>query len=66
VTDGDGAERDLRITEIDKARTVFEFGPKPKPGKQPKPNGAKKAKKSSGTTAADQNTTASTKEKQTS
>ena len=69
VTDGDGAERDLRITEIDKARTVFEWGPKPKPGKQPKPNGAKKAKqakKSSGTTAAEQNTTTSTKEKQTS
>jgi ribosome maturation factor RimP len=69
VTEDDGAERDLRITEIDKARTVFEWGPKPKPGKQPKPNGAKKAKKakkSSGTTAAEQNTTTSTKEKQTS
>jgi ribosome maturation factor RimP len=69
VADGDGAERDLRITEIDKARTVFEWGPKPKPGKQPKSNGvkkAKKAKKSSGTTAAEQNTTTSTKEKQTS
>jgi ribosome maturation factor RimP len=69
VADGDGAERDLRITEIDKARTVFEWGPKPKPGKQPKSNGVKKAKKankSSGTTAAEQNTTTSTKEKQTS
>jgi ribosome maturation factor RimP len=65
----DGAERDLRITEVDKARTVFEWGPKPKPGKQPKSNGtkkAKKSKKSSGTTAAEENTTTSTKEKQTS
>ncbi len=31
----DGAERVVVITEIDKARTVFEWGPKPKPGKQP-------------------------------
>jgi ribosome maturation factor RimP len=31
----DGGERVVVITEIDKARTVFEWGPKPKPGKQP-------------------------------
>ena len=31
----DGAECVVVITEIDKARTVFEWGPKPKPGKQP-------------------------------
>lgn len=30
----DGTERSIPITEIDKARTVFEWGPKPKPGKQ--------------------------------
>jgi ribosome maturation factor RimP len=30
----DGTERTVAIEEIDKARTVFEYGPKPKPGKQ--------------------------------
>jgi ribosome maturation factor RimP len=40
----DGAERVVVITEIDKARTVFEWGPKPKPGKQP----GKQASKRSG------------------
>lgn len=30
----DGTERTVVIDEIDKARTVFEWGPKPKPGKQ--------------------------------
>ena len=35
-----GEERSIDITAIDKARTVFEFGPKPKPGK-PKPGTAK-------------------------
>ena len=29
----DGTERVIAIAEIDKARTVFEWGPKPKPGK---------------------------------
>jgi ribosome maturation factor RimP len=29
----DGEERSIRITDIDKARTVFEWGPAPKPGK---------------------------------
>ncbi|RLE20636.1 MAG: hypothetical protein DRJ50_10430 [Actinobacteria bacterium] len=60
LTDGDDVDRNIRITEIDKARTVFEWGPKPKPGKQPK---AKKA----GNSAADKSkTNKSTKEKQTS
>ncbi len=31
----DGTERTVAIAEIDKARTVFEWGPKPKPGKKP-------------------------------
>jgi ribosome maturation factor RimP len=35
-----GDERSIDISAIDKARTVFEFGPKPKPGK-PKPGAAK-------------------------
>lgn len=32
----DGVERTIGIDEIDKARTVFEWGPAPKPGKGPK------------------------------
>jgi ribosome maturation factor RimP len=30
----DGTERTLLLDDIDKSRTVFEWGPKPKPGKQ--------------------------------
>jgi ribosome maturation factor RimP len=30
----DGTERTIAIDDVDKARTVFEWGPKPKPGKQ--------------------------------
>jgi ribosome maturation factor RimP len=33
----DGTERSVPLAEIDKARTVFEWGPAPKPGKGPKP-----------------------------
>ena len=54
----DGTERSVVITEIDKARTVFEWGPKPKPGKQSSKQAG--AKPSAATT---QNPT-STKEKQ--
>jgi ribosome maturation factor RimP len=36
LADTDDIDRSVRITEIDKARTVFEFGPQPKPGKGPK------------------------------
>ena len=58
----DGTERSVVITEIDKARTVFEWGPKPKPGKQSGKQSSKKAgAKSSAATS--QNPT-STKEKQ--
>lgn len=60
LTDSDNVERDIRITEIDKARTMFEWGPKPKPGKQPK------AKKAGDSTAGKSKTNKSTKEKQTS
>jgi ribosome maturation factor RimP len=57
----DGTERTVVITEIDKARTVFEWGPKPKPGK---PSG-KQSKKATAKASAEttQNPT-STKEKQ--
>jgi ribosome maturation factor RimP len=38
----DGTERTVAITDIDKARTVFEWGPAPKPGKGPKTGGSKR------------------------
>jgi ribosome maturation factor RimP len=50
----DGTERTVAIADIDKARTVFEWGPKPKPGK--KQPGEKSAS----------NASTSNKEKQTS
>ncbi len=37
----DGTERSVSLDDVDKARTVFEWGPKPKPGKQSS-SGAKK------------------------
>ncbi len=39
----DGTERTVEIAGVDKARTVFEWGPKPKPGKGP--SGKKKQQK---------------------
>jgi ribosome maturation factor RimP len=56
----DGTERVVSIDDVDKARTVFEWGPKPKPGKQP--SGSKKKKAASNT--APSNTAQSNKEKQ--
>jgi ribosome maturation factor RimP len=58
----DGAERVVVITEIDKARTVFEWGPKPKPGKQP---GKQPSKRSGSKQPTDKSMNpSSTKEKQ--
>ena len=56
----DGSERTLALDDIDKARTVFEWGPKPKPGKQAS------GKKKSGATKSGTKptTTTSNKEKQ--
>ncbi len=56
----DGTDRAVSITDVDKARTVFEWGPQPKPGKQPT------GKNSSGATqsAKKSPTTTSNKEKQ--
>lgn len=31
----DGSERVIAVADVDKARTIFEWGPKPKPGKGP-------------------------------
>ncbi|MGB0112365.1 MAG: ribosome maturation factor RimP [Ilumatobacteraceae bacterium] len=58
----DETERTVDISEIDKARTVVDWGPKPKPGKQPaskKKSGAKTA-----TGAKNTKNTTSTKETQ--
>jgi ribosome maturation factor RimP len=55
----DGTERTVAIADIDKARTVFEWGPKPKPGQKPS------AKKSPGKQSAS-NVSTSNKEKQSS
>lgn len=52
-------ERVVRTTEIDKARTVFEWGPQPKPGKGPKPKKPRPATE-------ELNSKTPTKEKQTS
>ena len=40
-----GDERTIEIDAVDKARTVFEWGPKPKPGKGPGNTKSKKSKK---------------------
>jgi ribosome maturation factor RimP len=61
----DGTERIVSIDDVDKARTVFEWGPKPKPGKQP--SGSKKKKTASNQAPSDQapsNQAQSNKEKQ--
>jgi ribosome maturation factor RimP len=61
----DGTERVVSIDDVDKARTVFEWGPKPKPGKQP--SGSKKKKTASNqaqSNTARSNTAQSNKEKQ--
>jgi len=51
----DGTERTLALDDIDKSRTVFEWGPKPKPGKQP--SGKKTpAKNASGKNTSGKNT----------
>ncbi len=60
----DGTERTVSIGDVDKARTVFEWGPQPKPGKQStaksKPGAKQTAEKSPATTS----NAASNKEKQ--
>jgi ribosome maturation factor RimP len=58
-----GEERVITVADVDKARTIFEWGPKPKPGKGP---GNTKTKNSAKTSPkSKQNTTTShTKEKQ--
>jgi len=57
----DGTERPVAITDVDKARTVFEWGPKPKPGKQSSGKNAAGAKQSTKNTTTN---TTTNKEKQ--
>jgi len=62
----EGDERVVAINDIDKARTVFEWGPKPKPGQQPGKKSSKKSnKKAAAKVPADSSKNpTSTKEKQ--
>ncbi len=64
IRSADGTVRVIDIDAVDKARTVFEWGPKPKPGGKNKKNSGKKKQSGGASTAAA--TTDSTKEKQTS
>lgn len=59
----EGDERIVAVADVDKARTIFEWGPKPKPGKGP---GNTKTKNSSKTTpkSAQKTDATHTKEKQ--
>ncbi|MGB3735528.1 MAG: ribosome maturation factor RimP [Ilumatobacter sp.] len=50
----DGDERVITIADVDKARTIFEWGPKPKPGKGP---GNTKTKNSAKTTSTSKSNT---------
>ena len=60
----DGAERTVSIGEVDKARTVFEWGPQPKPGKQPAAKSRSGAKPTSETSPTITSNATSNKEKQ--
>ncbi len=57
----DGTERAVALDDVDKARTVFEWGPKPKPGKQK--SGSKKSGSKSAEKSAKSPTNTSNKEK---
>jgi ribosome maturation factor RimP len=60
----DGTERIVSIDDVDKARTVFEWGPKPKPGKQPSGSKKKTASNQAPSDQAPSNQAQSNKEKQ--
>ena len=59
----EGEERIVAIADVDKARTIFEWGPKPKPGKGPGNTKTKNSAKSQKTKTS-HNPTHSTREKQ--
>ena len=62
----EGSEQVVAISDIDKARTVFEWGPKPKPGQKPGQKPGKKSSKKAAAKApaASTENPTSTKEKQ--
>jgi ribosome maturation factor RimP len=60
----DGTERIVSIDDVDKARTVFEWGPKQKPGKQPSGSKKKTASNQTASNQAPSNRAPSNKEKQ--
>jgi ribosome maturation factor RimP len=64
----EGDERVITVADVDKARTIFEWGPKPKPGKGPgntkTKNSAKLSPKSMQNTDTSNTPNQSTKEKQ--
>jgi ribosome maturation factor RimP len=60
----DGTERIVSIDDVDKARTVFDWGPKPKPGKQPSGSKKKTASNRTQSNQAPSNQAPSNKEKQ--
>jgi len=60
----DGTERTITVADVDKARTVFEWGPKPKPGKGPGNTKSKKKNNASNTNTASKENTVHKKEKQ--
>ncbi len=64
----EGDERVITVADVDKARTIFEWGPKPKPGKGPgntkTKNSAKTSAKSTQNTDTSHTPKESTKEKQ--
>lgn len=45
VVTASGEERTFAVADVDKARTVFEWGPKPKPGKGPGPKKQKQTER---------------------
>jgi ribosome maturation factor RimP len=56
--DGERLDRRIALDEIDRARTVFEWGPAPKPGKGPNnTRKSKKQKRSESATAAEKQST---------
>lgn len=53
----EGDERVITVADVDKARTIFEWGPKPKPGKGPGNTKTKNSAKAKNTAKTKHNTT---------
>ena len=60
----EGDERTITVADVDKARTIFEWGPKPKPGKGPGNTKTKNSAKSKQNTNTSHTPTQSKREKQ--